>query len=155
MSNVKDLQEILDKFPKDAGHYRFRRYYLATEIEEWKKNFIKKFSVFRSEFEKLEKELNEAILLCELQASRISGLETFKKQCKGKVLIDHKQLSERITVRTADFKAYGKIANWKKDKGKIVTSEEQLGRVCYHRVREEINFLKGILETQTVKETKK
>jgi len=44
----------------------------------------------------VSRELDEANLLCELQASRISGLETFKKQCKGKVLVDRKQLSDSL-----------------------------------------------------------
>lgn len=42
------------------------------------------------------KELDEANLLCELQASRISGLETFKKQYNGIVLVDRKEASDRI-----------------------------------------------------------
>jgi len=52
------------------------------------------FSVFLADYEKLLKDLAEYNLLCELQASMISGLETFKKQCNGKVTGSRKQLDD-------------------------------------------------------------
>jgi hypothetical protein len=50
------------------------------------------FSVFLADYEKLLKDLAEYNLLCELQASMISGLRAFKKQCNGKVIVPRKQL---------------------------------------------------------------
>ena len=48
------------------------------------------------------KELDEANLLCELQASRISGLETFKKQYDA-LSINRKQLSEGLLEKLAEL----------------------------------------------------
>lgn len=52
------------------------------------------FSVFQKDYEKLLKDLAEYNLLCELQASMISGLRAFKKQCNGKVAGSRKQLDD-------------------------------------------------------------
>jgi hypothetical protein len=64
------------------------------------------FSVFLKDYEKLLKDLAEYNLLCELQASMISGLRAFKKQCNGKVIVTRKQLSDEYASLSKEIGAY-------------------------------------------------
>jgi hypothetical protein len=100
--SLKDLQEALDNFPKEEDYNGVHEW--SQRVYAWRLNFsvlfrlsnLQYLTIYKPEIEKLKKELNEANLLCELQGSRISGLETFKKQCDGKVLADRKQVSEAL-----------------------------------------------------------
>ncbi len=64
-----------------------------------------------------------------------------KEAEKGKVLIDHKRFEDHLAERQKRFQAYNKLAHWGK---KDATEDEKLARIGYHRVREEIAFLKEV-----------
>ena len=101
MSSVEDLKKALDKF-RDVLLDNDACDHILSEYD----GFHDLFSVFLKDYEKLLKDLAEYNLLCELQASMISGLRAFKKQCNGKVIVTRKQLSDEYASLSKEIGAY-------------------------------------------------
>jgi hypothetical protein len=82
-------------------------------------------------------------------AKQVLALWRFRERVKcrtserEKLLVDRKQLSDELGRRQKDFDEYEKLAHWKK---KNATEDEKIARVCWHRVRDEIKFLKELVE---------
>ena len=79
------------------------------------------------------KELDEANLLCELQASRISGLETFKKQQTEK----EQELSGYLSSPREGVDLSEKVLV---DRQKLSDSLDRLAEDCHDKIVDELKF---------------
>ena len=71
-----------------------------------------------------------------------SQAQEYAEKLRDKVLVDRKQLSDELAKRQKDFEEYGRLAHWKK---KNATEDDKISRVCWHRIRDEIDFMKELL----------